>query len=154
MAILYNISFDTVNCYLLPCCADRLEAKVPLEVLDKRYWICKQKVDAFPTKLKEFKAERIKQKQLGNNVKQIGLKILINGGYGLFGNPGFKYSDIRVAELITAYGRYTLSIMQQIAKSNGFEIVGSNISHYHNFFFTCAFLFRKYQYDEDFNKSD
>jgi len=55
-----------------------------------------------------------------------GLKILINGGYGLFGNEGFKYSDIRVAELITAYGRYTLSNMQEMAKSLGFEVVAGD----------------------------
>ena len=36
---------------------------------------------------------------------QQGLKILINGGYGLFGDETFKYYDIRVAELTTVYGR-------------------------------------------------
>ena len=77
-------------------------------------------------KLREFKAERIRQKQLGNDTKQQGLKILINGGYGLFGNPEFKYADIRVAELITAYGRYTLNQMQLLATSNGFDIVGGD----------------------------
>ena len=35
----------------------------------------------------------------------------------------FKYYDLRVAELITAYGRYTLSKMQEIATNMGFEIV-------------------------------
>ena len=120
MAILYNISFDTVNC---SCCKDREDAKVPSEIIDKGYWIYKQKEGVFPKKLKEFKAERIRQKQLGNNIKQQGLKILINGGYGLFGNKNFKYSDVRVAELITAYGRHTLSNMEKMAKSFGFEVV-------------------------------
>jgi DNA polymerase elongation subunit (family B) len=123
IAILYNISFDTINC---ECCFNRQDAKVPTEVIDKEYWICNQKEGAFPKKLKEFKAERIRQKQLGNIIKQQGLKILINGGYGLFGHEGFKYFDLRVAELITAYGRHTLSRMQEIAKSNGFIIVGGD----------------------------
>jgi DNA polymerase, archaea type len=57
---------------------------------------------------------------------QQGLKILINGGYGLFGDESFKYYDIRVAELITAYGRYSLSEMQKNAELNGFEIVGGD----------------------------
>lgn len=57
---------------------------------------------------------------------QQGLKILINGGYGLFGDESFKYYDIRVAELITAYGRYSLSEMQKIAESNGIEIEGGD----------------------------
>lgn len=123
MAILHNISFDTVNC---ECCSDILDAKVPSEVLDKGYWICKQREGAFPMKLKQFKAERIRQKQEGNNTRQQGLKILINGGYGLFANPAFKYYDIRVAELITAYGRHTLNQMQLLASSNGFDIVGGD----------------------------
>jgi DNA polymerase elongation subunit (family B) len=123
MAILHNISFDTINC---ECCVKREDAKVPPEVLDKGYWICKQKDGAFPQKLREFRAERSRQKQLGNRVMQQGLKILINGGYGLFGDDSFKYYDIRVAELITAYGRYSLSKMQKFAESNGFEIVGGD----------------------------
>ncbi len=123
IAILYNISFDTVNC---KCCSNRQDAKIPPEVLDKGYWICKLKEGAFPMKLREFKTERDMQKHLGNNVKQQGLKILINGGYGLFGNPTFKYADIRVAELITAYGRHTLNQMQFIAISNGFDVVGGD----------------------------
>ena len=55
-----------------------------------------------------------------------GLKILINGGYGLFGDESFKYYDVRVADLITAYGRYSLSKMQKIAELKGFEIVGGD----------------------------
>jgi DNA polymerase elongation subunit (family B) len=51
------------------------------------------------------------------------LKILINGGYGVFGSQYFEYYDPRVAELITAYGRYTISRMKDIAKNLGFEIV-------------------------------
>jgi DNA polymerase elongation subunit (family B) len=54
------------------------------------------------------------------------LKILINGGYGLFGNPGFKYADVRVAELITAYGRHTLQLMQDAAVACGFEVVAGD----------------------------
>jgi DNA polymerase, archaea type len=123
MAILNNISFDTVNCV---CCSDREDAKVLPQVIDKGYWICKQKDGAFPIKLREFKAERLRQKQLGNNTKQQGLKILINGGYGLFGNEGFRYADIRVAELITAYGRYTLNQMQLIAASYGLDVIGGD----------------------------
>ena len=51
------------------------------------------------------------------------MKVLINGGYGVFGSPYFKYYDPKVAELITAYGRYTISRMKNIAKNIGFEIV-------------------------------
>ncbi len=65
----------------------------------------------------------MKQKKLGNNSKQLALKILINGAYGCFGFPGYAYYDPRVAELITAYGRQTLSKMQDTARDLGFEII-------------------------------
>lgn len=61
-----------------------------------------------------------------HKIKDRGLKILINGGYGVFGYPGFKYYDKRVAELITAYGRHTLRYMQQLAEKHGFEIVAGD----------------------------
>ena len=65
----------------------------------------------------------MKQKKLGNNSKQLALKILINGAYGCFGFAGYAYYDPRVAELITAYGRQTLSKMQDTARDLGFEII-------------------------------
>jgi DNA polymerase family B len=114
MVVLHNISFDTINC---ECCRDNLEARIPEQIsmllnsnLDSRndkrdYWICKRSEGVFPRKLRLFKEERIRQKELGNSVKQLALKILINGGYGVFGSRFFKYRDLRVAELITAYGR-------------------------------------------------
>ena len=55
---------------------------------------------------------------------QLALKNLINGRYGLFGSEFFPYSDYRVAELTTAYGRRTLQYMQYIAKKvYDFEII-------------------------------
>jgi DNA polymerase, archaea type len=123
VAILHNISFDTVNC---SCCINREDARVPAEVIDKGYWVCRQREGAFPKRLREYKEERIRQKQSGNQEKQLGLKILINGGYGLFGNPVFKYADVRVAELITAFGRHTLRHMRDIASDFGFTVIAGD----------------------------
>jgi DNA polymerase I len=132
MAILHNISFDTVNC---ECCKDNPDARIsgPISTMlnsdlenknnKKDYWICKQSEGIFPKKLRLFKEERIRQKKLGNSVKQLALKILINGGYGVFGSKFFKYHDLRVAELITAYGRHTLTKMQEIAEEIGLRVV-------------------------------
>ena len=125
MAVLNNISFDTVNCQ---CCRDISESKIGSDItegcrIEKEYWICRQKEGAFSKKLKVFVEERLRQKKLGNNVKQLALKILINGGYGVFGNYHFKYYDPRVAELTTTYGRYTLSKMQGIATNLEFEVL-------------------------------
>jgi DNA polymerase elongation subunit (family B) len=38
----------------------------------------------------------------------------------------FKYADVRVAELITAYGRHTLRQMQDIASNLGFTVVAGD----------------------------
>lgn len=69
---------------------------------------------------------RVMEAKLGNDVKQLGLKILINGEYGLFGNPMFKYADVRVAELITAFGRHTLRQMREVASNLGFTVVAGD----------------------------
>jgi DNA polymerase elongation subunit (family B) len=130
MAILHNISFDTVNCW---CCRDNPKAKVDEKItkdckFEKGYWICQLKEGAFAKKLKIFREERIKEKKKGSNniAKQLALKVLINGGYGVFGNNLFAYQDKRVAELITAFGRYTLDSMHEIAKEKGFEVVAGD----------------------------
>ena len=86
-------------------------------------WICQKREGAFPKKLRIFRSERLQQKKLGNKAKQLALKILINGGYGVFGHTKFSYYNPIVAELITTYGRYTLKKMQDIAKKLGFQII-------------------------------
>src|SRR5215216_2742748 len=61
-----------------------------------------------------------------NNSNEIGKAnnwALINGGYGVFGESGYDYYDPRVAELIAAYGRQSLSKMQSIARDLKFKIV-------------------------------
>jgi DNA polymerase, archaea type len=131
MAVSHNISFDTVNC---ECCRDDPNAQISSEINSlinsdpnmkdkKEYWICKKTEGVFPKKLRLFKEERIRQKELGNTVKQMALKILINGGYGVFGSRFFKYYDPRVAELITAYGRYTLTKIQEIAEEIDLKVI-------------------------------
>jgi len=47
-------------------------------------------------------------KKLGQILKEKALKIVMNSGYGCFKQAYFGYQDPRVAELITAYGQYTL----------------------------------------------
>jgi DNA polymerase I len=132
VGINYNLSFDTINC---SCCKNNSDAKlsklIPAKftkdckfVNPNTDWICRQHIGAFPSRLKVFKAERLKQKDLGNKSKQFALKILINGGYGVFGNKDYSFYDPRVAELVTAAGRFILSEMQHSANYDyGFEIV-------------------------------
>jgi DNA polymerase elongation subunit (family B) len=111
MVINYNISFDTVLC---DCCKDDPLARVPKEIIDvkKDYWICKKQQGIFTERMSYFTKERLKQKQVGNEIDSQGLKILINAGYGVFGYEYFKYFNRDVALLIAAYGRYTLTKMR------------------------------------------
>lgn len=128
VGIKHNLSFDTINC---TCCKDDPNARIfnipndftkDCKFIDPQHdWICKKRTGAFPTKLSTFRAQRFEEQERGNEAKAQGFKILINGGYGVFGFPDFDYYDPRVAELVTATGRWELSKMQEIAKRLGLE---------------------------------
>ena len=100
-------------------------ARIPKEVIDvkKDYWICKKQQGIFTERMSYFTKERLKQKQLGNEIDSQGLKILINAGYGVFGYEYFKYFNRDVALLIAAYGRYTLTKMIELAESQSLKVI-------------------------------
>jgi DNA polymerase, archaea type len=136
MMINNNVSFDTVNC---DCCKNNPDAIVSKDIMDlinkdlpkdhkrkESYWICKDTNyrGIIPRLLIQYREERFRQQELGNNPMQLALKNLINGVYGLFGSKFFEFSDYRVAELTTAFGRQTLEYMQDIAREvYGFKII-------------------------------
>ena len=125
MMINNNISFETINCN---CCVNKKEARVTSEIIkvleqdqpkeQTSYWICKDPTyrGIIPRLLEDYKATRFKQLEMGNSVMQLALKNLINGVYGLFGSDFFAFSDYRVAELTTAFGRQILEYMRHIAE--------------------------------------
>jgi DNA polymerase elongation subunit (family B) len=51
---------------------------------------------------------------------QLALKLLANAGYGAFARKEFAYSDYRVSEIITRYGRLIHKQMEKV----GFERYG------------------------------
>ena len=135
MMINNNISFDTVNC---DCCKDDNEAKVSKEIMDiineslseekkrkQTYWICKKKIGVIPKLLSKFRDERFRQEELGNTSMQLAIKNLINSIYGLFGTDFFEFTDYRVAELTTAFGRKVLQYMKETAK----EVYGFDVTY-------------------------
>jgi DNA polymerase, archaea type len=67
--------------------------------------------------LENYRAQRFRELEIGNNVMQLALKNLINGIYGLFGSDFFAFADYRVAELTTAFGRQILEYMRHIAEN-------------------------------------
>jgi DNA polymerase elongation subunit (family B) len=130
MIIKYNLSPETVNC---SCCRSNPKAKelCTTEVLkdckyipnEDRYWICQRRQGLFAKILQQLTEERIRYKNASLEIESQAIKAIINSGYGVFGHPYFKYYDPRVAELVTAFGRHTLTMMQDIAHSLGFNIL-------------------------------
>jgi DNA polymerase elongation subunit (family B) len=150
IAIEHNISFETVNCRCCQDNPNvRIPAEVMNEInqrLQKKglpnriepYWICQQRNGAFPTKLKKLIRERERYQQLVNQelakpkeqqqhemisyyeARQLALKLLANAGYGAFARKEFAYSDYRVSEIITGYGRLIHKQMEKM----GFEWYG------------------------------
>jgi DNA polymerase elongation subunit (family B) len=127
MAINYNISPDTVN---RECCRNDPAARVREEVLQeinkdllreqkieqpRDYWICRHTKSIFSELQQEFRDIRLYYKKNKDKSKADALKILINSGYGVFGNEYFEYADYRVADIIACYGRFTLNKMKEIA---------------------------------------
>ena len=128
--IKYNLSPETINC---SCCKD--DSKVNWHITsdisdecqyasnDGGYWICQRKKGLFAKILDTLTKERIKYKQNGLEIESQAIKAVINSGYGVFDHPFFKYYDPRVAELVTAFGRYILTSMQMIARKLGFVVL-------------------------------
>jgi DNA polymerase elongation subunit (family B) len=127
----YNLSPETVNC---SCCKNNPKARelftpdiskdcnyIPAK--EECYWICQRRKGLFAKRLQELTEERIKYKSSGLKVESQAIKAIINSGYGVFGHPYFKYYDPRVAELVTAFGRDTLTKMQEVAKELGFVVL-------------------------------
>jgi DNA polymerase, archaea type len=134
MIINHNISPDTVNC---TCCINDENAKVDFEIMDfvnknipdtekrLRYWICVKRKGILPILLEKFRELRFKYQLEGNEIMQRAVKILINGAYGVFGSSSFKYFNLGVAELTTAFGRYTFTQLKNFAQSEpyNFEVI-------------------------------
>jgi DNA polymerase elongation subunit (family B) len=62
-------------------------------------------------------------KASGLTLKEKALKLLMNSGYGTFGQVYFKYYDPRVAELVTGFARYTLDSLVKFVNKNGGKIL-------------------------------
>ena len=132
MIINHNVSPETVNC---SCCRHDLKARAMFDknILkdcqyvskkdDDGYWICQRKKGLFSKILQELTGERVRYKNEGKEIESIAIKAIINSGYGVFGHPHFKYYDPKVAEIVTALGRKTISEMQKIVSEMGFTIL-------------------------------
>jgi DNA polymerase elongation subunit (family B) len=127
-----NLSQETICC---ECCKDNPDARVPSEIMEDInawvatdhkesekqsihawriwYWVCQKRKGLLPTILERYIEERKKYKNV-NYALQYSLKILMNSLYGACATK-YKYSDIRVAELCTAFARRSLTTLRKIA---------------------------------------
>lgn len=129
-----NISPDTVNC---SCCRNDDKARLVFDkdisddlkhghIVDNNrsiYWICNRRKGFFSKDMEELTQKRIQYKKEGKELESTAIKTIINSGYGVFGDPNFKYCDLKVAEVITALGRQTLLDMKKIAKEMCFSVI-------------------------------
>lgn len=132
MIVAHNISTNTINC---DCCKDDPSAKIPDQVMKSindyvmdpknkaqkqeprpwHYWICKKKKGQLSEVMSNLMELKRTYKKSGQKLKEKAIKILMNSGYGCFGNLYFEYKDPRVAELITAFGQYTIKELEKFA---------------------------------------
>jgi hypothetical protein len=135
MIDIHNISTDTVNC---DCCRDDPKL-VPNEVMQLinnyvmdpknkaerqeprpwHYWICRKNGGQLSEVMNYLRERKKHYSDSGQTLKTKAIKILTNSGYGCFGHHNFQYYDPRVAELITAYGQYTIKKLEYfVGKDN------------------------------------
>jgi DNA polymerase elongation subunit (family B) len=135
MSHLHNISSETICC---ECCKDNPDARIPTEVMNDinerltnggkeprplYYWICKLRTGKLGEIMKDLITKKIEFKLQKLKLKEKAVMLLINSGYGTFGNPYFPYYDVSVSELITGFARYTLGSIRKSLTDKGCKVV-------------------------------
>jgi len=123
-----NISFETVDC---SCCNDNPNALVPDYIFDTKTdrHICTKYTGILTRQISEYMCKRIECKQKAKELLNVNkekareydvlsnaYKILINSAYGQLGYKFSKYENVKAAELVTRYGRYTIKQCVRIAR--------------------------------------
>jgi DNA polymerase elongation subunit (family B) len=132
IGIMLNLGFETICCGHIECKdnpACQIRDTGDPEIDSASYYICNKIGDsAYKQRLMIYRAARIDAKEKDERVKDLALKILINGAYGVYGYKKFPFADTRVAEITTAYGRKMHKAMEDLAKSEryNFKIIGGD----------------------------
>lgn len=123
--VTHNISPETLNC---KCCK---ENRVP----ELGYHFCTKKKGFIPAHLEDIIKKRREIKEKMKKLKkgsdeynrlnnyQYALKIIANASYGYGGYVGARWYCRECAESTTAWGRYYISKVLEIAKSSGFQVL-------------------------------
>jgi len=125
-----NISPDMINC---DCCKDGAEF-VPVK--KDKIWFCKKKKGFLASIIEELISRRIRIKEMLKgkkkdelvllNARSEGLKLLANSFYGYLGFFAARWYDIRLAESVTAWGRFYIKKVIDSAKKSGFTVLYSD----------------------------
>ena len=128
MIINNNISFETVDC---SCCPNDPMAKVPDQIFDNTcnsiQHVCLRYAGVLTNQIADYMSKRIEYKQKAKEIVNSeqareselisnAYKILINSAYGQLGHNYSKYENVKAAELVTRYGRYTIKQCIKIAE--------------------------------------
>jgi DNA polymerase elongation subunit (family B) len=135
MGNVYNISSETINC---DCCKGDPDAKIPAAVMELinddlvasgheprpwHYWICRKRRGIFSSIMEDLYQKKCEYEKQGLILEEKAIKLFANSGYGAFGQVYFEYYDVRVAELITGFGRHTLLGLQELLNEYGIAIL-------------------------------
>jgi DNA polymerase elongation subunit (family B) len=135
MAIVYNISSETINC---DCCKDDPDARISDEVMKLindglvadgyqarpwHYWICKRRRGIFSNIMKMLYQKKAEYKKQGRILEEKAVKLFANSGYGTFGQVNFEFYDFRLTELVTAFARHTLIGLRDLFEHNNAQVL-------------------------------
>ena len=130
MAIVHNISSETINC---ECCRADPDARIPDEVMKQinedleadgyqarpwHYWICKRRRGIFSNIMGTLYQKKLEYKKQGRILEEKAVKLFANSGYGTFGRVNFEFYDFRVTELVTGFARHTLMGLRDLFEHN------------------------------------
>jgi DNA polymerase I len=135
MSDVHNISSETINCN---CCVDDPAAKIPNDIMKMinddlvakgyeprpwHYWICQRQHGILSQIMGELYRKKNEYKKRRLTLEEKAVKLFANSGYGIFAQVHFEFYDFRVAELITAFARYTLSGLKDWLHTNNVKIL-------------------------------
>jgi len=124
----HNISPSTLNC---DCCKDN-PSYSPIE--DEKYWFCTKRKGFIPLLIEDLinRRARVKEiirqtadekKKMILDARQESLKLSANAFYGYLGFYMARWYSIESARATTAYGRYYIHKVIDMAKRDGYQVI-------------------------------
>lgn len=122
----HNIGISTINCH---CCKD-ISKPSPTE---EKYWFCTKRKGFLPSLIEELVTRRMRVKEMLKDKKselmrarEESLKLLANSFYGYLSFFGSRWYSLELAKSVTAYGRYYIRKVINLAKKENFNVIYSD----------------------------